>query len=365
MWLILIIMGQKNAELAGTVTEDQCPLRARAVFQGSNVFTGGGTPAWMLYQESGATPSNMATAHCAMGVGALKGSEATTRDAKKAYIQSEPGRPRTWVRMLKFLWPKSWFNSDGSPKYKDPVCILKRSLYGHPESGPIWDKKMTKCMRMAGFVPLEGSPGFFYHPAGYEMVVYVDFILISPPHLTKQIWAELDKVIEFKDPPVPVDRFLGIYHKTVKLTDGTVKMNTSAEQYLIEAVKNYLKEAGCGSLAWVPSPSLDDRFDKESALPGKFAASAASHLMKLLYVARLCRGDILVTTTFLARRISRWSKDEDRRLHRLMAYCWHHVARELVHEMHPDDFERHFLITAPMPNSVETFIQQKLLADFG
>ena len=35
-------------------------------------FTGDGTPAWMIYQESGATPSNMATAHCAMGVGALR-----------------------------------------------------------------------------------------------------------------------------------------------------------------------------------------------------------------------------------------------------------------------------------------------------
>ena len=50
----------------------------------------------MIYQESGATPSNMATANCAMGVGALKGSHASTRDAKKAYIQSSidvPGTP--------------------------------------------------------------------------------------------------------------------------------------------------------------------------------------------------------------------------------------------------------------------------------
>ena len=58
--------------------------------------------------------------------------------------------------------------------------------------------------------------------------------------------------------------------------------------------------------------------------------------MKLLYVARLCRADILVTTTFLARRIYKWSINEDRRLHRLMAYCWHHAGKELVHELHPD-----------------------------
>ena len=57
---------------------------------------------------------------------------------------------------------------------------------------------MTQC----GFVSLDGSPGFFYHPQyGAEVVVYVDdFILIAPPHLEAQIWGELDKVITFKDP---------------------------------------------------------------------------------------------------------------------------------------------------------------------
>ena len=103
--LVFIIMGQKNVKMVVSIPDSECPFRARAVFQGSNVFTGDGTPAWMAYQEAGATPSNMATAHCAMGDGALKGSRATTRDAKKAYIQSSidvPGRPRTLVRLLSF-----------------------------------------------------------------------------------------------------------------------------------------------------------------------------------------------------------------------------------------------------------------------
>ena len=125
------------------------------------------TPPWMQYQEIGATLSSMGSAHCALGVGALKKSKMSTIDAKKSYIQSfidVPGRPRTWICLPKFLWPKSWFNADGSPKYKDPVCVLKRALYGHPESGPIWDK-MHKVMRECGFLPVgEGSPGVFYHP---------------------------------------------------------------------------------------------------------------------------------------------------------------------------------------------------------
>ena len=165
--------------------------------------------------------------------------------------------------------------------------------------------------------------------------------------MKKQLWADLSQYIEFKDPPVPVDCFLGIYHNTVKLKDGTIKMTTSAKQYLIEAVKAYLTDAGVSSLAYVPSPSIDDSFDKASASPGKMAKNAASHLMKLLYAARLCRGDILVTTTFLARRISKWSINEDRRLHRLMAYGWHHAGKELIHQLHPDDLKGAFLDYSP------------------
>ena len=88
-------------------------------------------------------------------------------------------------------------------------------------------------------------------------------------------------------------------------------MATSAKQYLLDAVKAYLAETGVSNLAYVPTPSIDDRFDKASASPGKLVKNAASHLMKLLYAARLCRGDLLVTTTFLARRISKWSLNED------------------------------------------------------
>ena len=106
--LLFLIMGQKHAELDnGSGFDDPaCPFRCRAVFQGSNVRTGDGTPAWMLYQEVGATPSSMACTQMAMACGALKGSRSSTRDARKAYIQSfidKPGRPRTWLRLPKSL----------------------------------------------------------------------------------------------------------------------------------------------------------------------------------------------------------------------------------------------------------------------
>ena len=151
----------------------------------------------------------------ALACGALKGSRATTRDARKAYIQSfidKPGRPRTWLRLPKALWPKSWFRPDGTPKYRDPVVILRKALYGHPESGPMWDKKLHDCMRKAGFLALEASPGFFYDPVrDCECTVYVDdFVLVANPSVEAAVWKQLDSLIDFKDPPETISRHLGV-----------------------------------------------------------------------------------------------------------------------------------------------------------
>ena len=43
-------------------------------------------------------------------------------------------------------------------------------------------------------------------------------------------------------------------------------------------------------------------------------------LMQLLFVARYCRPDLLRATCSLARRVSKWTTECDRRLHRLVSY---------------------------------------------
>jgi hypothetical protein len=296
----------------------------------------------------------MAATQAAIAAGVLKGSRPSTRDAKKAYIQSwidKPGRPRTWMRLPKSLWPKSWFKPDGTPLYHDPVVILEKSLYGHPESGPMWDKRMQGCMKACGFLPLEGSPGFFYNVAeGVEMTVYVDdFTLIAPPCQEARIWAMLDKHITFKDPAEPLSRYLGVYHHLSEEKDGTVRLVTGAKQYLEAIVTRYMKEAGCTNLPYVPSPVLEDKVDEGDDSPGHFAASASSHLMSILYIARLCRGDLLTTTSFLARRVApgRWKGNEDRRLRRLMSYIRHHLDTVLTHELKQSDSNGARLVYSP------------------
>ena len=127
------------------------------------------------------------------------------------------------------------------------------------------------------------------------------------------------------------------------MPDGTVEMTTEAKDYILDTVKTYMEECKILSLPWVPSPAIDDKFKPSLAKPGAQSTNVVSHLMKLLYIARLVRGDLLVTVTFLARRIHYWSPNEDRRLRRLMAYAFHHCSETLVHRLHPKDIERAFL----------------------
>ena len=60
--------------------------------------------------------------------------------------------------------------------------------------------------------------------------------------------------------------------------------------------------------------------DSESLNRGNLAPHAASVLMKLLYAARIARFDLLRSINALARNVTKWTQDDDARLHHLMCY---------------------------------------------
>jgi len=71
--------------------------------------------------------------------------------------------------------------------------------------------------------------------------------------------------------------------------------------------------------------------------------------MSILYIARLCRGDVVTVTSFLARRVApgRWTLNEDRRLKRLMQYINSHLDICLKHELKSSDREGVRLVYSP------------------
>ena len=334
---VFAIMGEKNAEVPKA--PNLRTYKARCVFAGNNVQTSSGQPAWELYQEVSQTPAAMQTVRAALAVAGLKGFTPKVRDATQAYLQSRidtPDRPATWVRLPKAWWPPSWHG-----RFKDPVCRLRLALYGHPESGALWDKHLSKILKSLGWVRQEGHPGLWLHTAtGAILTVYVDDLMMAARLRDEDgLWGALEKVVEFGEQPTPIEKFLGgIHHFATH--DGLASLTVNMKAFLISAVQRYMDEIKVKSLPHVRSPYLTEDFiPKGKEEGGAQSATCSSHLMKVLFAARLCRPDLLVAITRLASKVSCWQACHDRALRRLFSYILHHADMELFGTIKTSDLQ--------------------------
>jgi len=347
---LFAIMGEKGAELNRPAGEKV--YKARVVFAGNNISTASGVPAWELFQEVSQTPAAMVTVRSAMAVAALKGMEPKMRDAQQAYIQARidgPGRPETWVRLPKQWWPASWFGPSGEPLYRDPLVKLQKALYGHPESGALWDKHLGRILTDLGWTRIENHPGMWIHPAsGAVMTVYVDDLMMAAPKEHEDsLWKAMELRVSFGEDPQPLGKFLGGMH-SFTTHDGISNLRVEMEAFLRSAVDIFKAEAGITRLRPVRSPYLSEDFAAKGAEEtGDFAGTASSHLMKILFAARLCRPDLLVAITRLASKASSWNKSHDRALHRLMAYIDCHTDLELYGTLAQSDLTDCIIAMSP------------------
>ena len=96
--------------------------------------------------------------------------------------------------------------------------------------------------------------------------------------------------------------------------------------FLQQAVDKYKQLAGpeFQALKKVSTPFYDDKIarpvETEAESKGKLAPIASRVLMKLLFAARMARYDLLRAVQGLASRVTKWSSDCDKALHRLMCY---------------------------------------------
>ena len=103
---------------------------------------------------------------------------------------------------------------------RKPVCLLQKSLYGHPEAGGHWENHCTAAILKCGGEVVDNHPSTFWFPAERMLMnVYVDdFLLSGPEEGHDKIWNRLRDPkqgnIQMEDPE-PLDRFLGRSHPAV------------------------------------------------------------------------------------------------------------------------------------------------------
>jgi hypothetical protein len=166
-------------------------------------------------------------------------------DAIQAYIQSylktrdRKGRlVETWISLPPELWPKEWKDLP----FRDPVVKLVRALYGHPDSGGLWERHLRAALIKCGFTELNEHLSSFWHPT-YKCLLraYVDDILLSgPTENHEKVWKDLRNPtkgnIKLED-PVPLSRFLGCnHHHSTEGNKQTVAFEMA--EYIDQAIES-------------------------------------------------------------------------------------------------------------------------------
>ena len=110
------------------------------------------------------------------------------------------------------------------------------------------------------------------------------------------------------------------------MTAPTKQVVYDMSSFLQQAIDRYKEPAGpeFHNLKKAATPFYDDKIarpvEAEAEVKGKLAPIASRVLMKLLFAARMARFDLLRAVQGLASRVTKWSSDCDKALHRLMCY---------------------------------------------
>ena len=183
-------------------------FKGRTVFQGNNVRDQDSDHA--LFAELGSSPASMEAAKLLDAFGSQPGFSKAQADAIQAYIQAIFTGVPTWLSLPRNRWPEHW-----TKEFWQPMVPLVLALYGHPDSGGIWENHLNSNISKEGWKQIlpDVWQSIFYH-AEYNcmLVVYVDdFKLAGPTANMDKAWASIKRAVNIGDPE-PYDRYFGCQH---------------------------------------------------------------------------------------------------------------------------------------------------------
>ena len=113
-----------------------------------------------FFQDLGNSPATFEASRWADFYGCLPGHGVKLADAIQAYIQAVLTGPPCWVELPEDAWP----DDIDFRKFRRPVVRLVKALYGHPDSGTMWEQHCDRKVRELDFVPVgEEWPSMYFH----------------------------------------------------------------------------------------------------------------------------------------------------------------------------------------------------------
>ena len=310
-----------------------------------------------LFSDLSSAPSSMEAAKAVDAYGLFPGNVVKQADACQAYIQSDLGGTPSYVRLPRERQPAAW------KSMRDPVCRLRKALYGHPDAGGYWEEHCEKHLRKCGFAAVPDWCSVYWNDKlKVLLAVYVDdFKMAGPTAKVEEAWRLIRDAIK-TDEPADAGKYLGCDHiqKDIWIAPGSDPMaqdkvpaasktklvrtlEYNMEMFLVQCVERYTELAGKSgaNLQKVSTPFVEDLatgpdYTEKSGILKPIASKV---LMKILYAARMCRYDLLRATCALASLVTKWTPSCDKKLHRLVSYIHSTLALRLVAWVgdHPKD----------------------------
>ena len=148
----------------------------------------------------------------------------------------------------------------------------------------------------------------------------------------QSFWKALGERVQLDDVG-DLGRFLGRHHETLKCEDG-VRFGFDMPSYAEATIGEYKRVAGVNEVKPASTPFLGKckkyEDDDEDHLVGTPHESASSILMRLMWLARLARPDLLKATCWLATRVQTWTRFCDASLQRIIGYLVRTVDMKLT-----------------------------------
>ena len=223
-------------------------------------------------------------------------------------------------------------------------------------SGKYWENHFTEKVLSTGFRKMMGWECLFVHDdLQLILSVYVDdFKLVGKSENLAKGWKRLTDTGLELDPPTPLGDYLGCGQFPLSISAAEAQRRlehvhplqeeslarlTNDERltgkpvravrydmfgFFQQCIDVYCEHAKTdrSQLRTAKTPSVDDHAlsEEDYNTPGVLEKEAAKVIMKMLYGARLVRYELLWPICSIARRVSKWSRAEDKRLFRLVCY---------------------------------------------
>ena len=323
-------------------------FKARSVAQGSNVYHADGNPA-VYGADVSSHASNFTCVRSVAAHGAVTKTPVSTIDADQAFAQprlnlADPAQ-QYYVELPPDLLTPEQKRKIQDRGLKRAFFLLKVPLYGLPIASTMWERHLDTVLTEQGWRPVEGWPQTYTRPSASKtaapnlcLCFYVDDGTMSggAPGEQDAAWAQLRTKIRCGDPE-PISRSLGV---NFKITDSPTCtcVSTAMNDYFKSAIDAYEAVPGPPlSKHPVPTPyaDVDPQLEQQ---PGELADRAASIVMKLLFAARMTAPHLCYAIGALATQFTKWSKQCDRELVRLLSYI-KFTPFELTGIVHPKEVD--------------------------